>query len=151
MPTHLQDTPFQFGSIYSLHLTVCGSRMPLALIHPHGPAIIIITRTSSSYEQGPSPPARLGPCAPQSPPKLAQKDAGLGAKVKTQANVWAVVFAVMGSALEVQKAECVPIWIYLISHAHIDQLWPPSRYGLRIGRTSYWPNLVKICLAVQEI
>ena len=28
--------------------------------------------------------ARLGPRTPQSPPKLAPKDAGLGAKVKTQ-------------------------------------------------------------------
>ena len=86
---------------------------------------------------GQAPPARFRPPAQQSPRKLAPKDDGLGAKVRTQANIWAVVFAVMGSALEVQKAECVPIWIYLISHAHIDQSWPPSRYGLRIGPTSY--------------
>ena len=33
--------------------------------------IMIITRTASSYEQGPSPPARLGPHALQSPQKLA--------------------------------------------------------------------------------
>ena len=85
------------------------------------------------------------------PTEVGPKDDGLWAKVKTQANVWAVVFAVMGSALEVQKAECVPIWIYLISHAHIDQSWPPSRYGLRIGPTSYRPNFVKIGVAVQEI
>ena len=110
-----------------------------------------LTRTASSYERGPSPPARLGPHAPQSPRKLAPKDEGLGVKVRTQANVWAVVFAVMGSALEVQKAECVPIWIYLISHAHIDQSWPPSRYDLRIRPTSYRPNFVKIRVAVQEI
>ena len=69
--------------------------------------IAILIRTASSYERGPSHPAQLGPRALQSPPNLAPKDAGLGAKVKTQASVWAVVFAVMGRALEVQKAECM--------------------------------------------
>ena len=69
------------------------------------------TRTASSYEWGPSPPTQLGYHAPRSPWKLAPKNDGLGTKVRTQANVSAVVFVVMGSALEVQKAECVPIWI----------------------------------------
>ena len=60
---------------------------------------------------GAKPPERLGLHTLQSPRKLAPKDDGLGAKVRTQANVWAMVFAVMGSALEVQKADCVLIWI----------------------------------------
>ena len=51
----------------------------------------------------------LGHRAPQSPWKLALKDDGPGPKVRTQANVLAMVFTVVGSALEVQKAECVPI------------------------------------------
>ena len=67
--------------------------------------IIILTRTASSYERGPSPPARRR--AHRSWPK----GWWLGAKVKTQANIWAVVFAVMGSVPEEQKAECVLIWI----------------------------------------
>ena len=67
--------------------------------------IIIITRTASSYEWGPSPP-----CTAETT-EVGPKDDELGGKVRTQANVWAVVFAGMGSALEAQKAECVPIWI----------------------------------------
>ena len=42
--------------------------------------------------------------------------------------------------------------VYLvISHAHTDQSSPPSRYGVSIDPTSYWPNFVKIGVAVQEI
>ena len=55
------------------------------------------------------------------------------------------------------KALSIIVWLKLIfvvylviHHAHIDQSWPPSRYGLRIGPTSYRPNFVKIGVAVQE-
>ena len=60
-------------------------------------ASLKLTRTASSYERGPT--------------EVDRKDDGLGTKVKAQANVWAMLFAVMGSALEVLKAECVLIWI----------------------------------------
>ena len=50
--------------------------------HPsHGEKLLFLTRSASSYKQGPSPHA------PQSPWKFAPKDDGLGAKVRTQANV----------------------------------------------------------------
>ena len=41
------------------------------------------------------------PCEMQSQWKFAPKDDGLGAKVRTQANVWAEELAVMGSVVEV--------------------------------------------------
>ena len=49
------------------------------------------------------------------------------------------------------QALSIIVWLKLmfvvclvVSHTHIDQSWPPSRYSLRIGPTSYRLNFVKI-------
>lgn len=60
---------------------------------------------------GPSLRMTVGIHTPWWPPKSTTKDDGLWASVRIQANIWAACFTIMGSILEVHKAECVVIWV----------------------------------------
>ena len=79
--------------------------------------------------------------APQSPQNFAPVDDRLGAKVRRQSNIWTTVFAVIGSALEVQKAECVPIWICFTK---LCPFW--AIFTELYGWPQEWPHISTVSL-----